>query len=134
MDVVAGLALPNLVGQNIDTIQGWAGTNHITIQPTPVDSNQPQGTIVAQSPAPTTPVQAGQTVNVSVSKGPPQIPIPDVQGESCQDAQQALQGAGFTNVNVQQGWFQKNKATSTNPSGQATADQQITLQCGWGGF
>jgi serine/threonine-protein kinase len=134
VNVVAGLALPNLVGQNIDTIQGWAGQNHVNIQPTQVDSNQPQGTIVAQSPAPTTPVQPGQTVNVSVSNGPPQIPIPDVQGQSCNDAQQTLQQAGFNNVNVQQGWFQKNKATGTNPSGQAPADTQITLQCGWGGF
>jgi serine/threonine-protein kinase len=134
VNVVAGLALPNLVGQNIDTIQGWAGQNHINIQPTQVDSSQPQGTIVAQSPAPATPVQPGQTVNVSVSNGPPQIPIPDVQGQSCQDAQQALQQAGFTNVNVQQGWFQQNQATGTSPSGQAPADTQITLQCGWGGF
>jgi len=134
VNVVAGLALPDLVGQNIDTIQGWAGQNHVSIQPAQVDSNQPQGTIVAQSPAPTTPVQPGQTVSVSVSNGPPQIPIPDVQGQSCQDAQQALAQAGFTNVNVQQGWFQKNKAMSTDPSGQAPAGTQINLQCGWGGI
>ncbi len=134
VNVVAGLALPDLVGQNIDTIQGWAGQNHVSIQPTQVNSSQPQGTIVAQSPAPMTPVQPGQTVSVSVSSGPPMIPIPDVQGQNCQDAQQALQQAGFTNVNVQQGWFQQNKAFSTNPSGQAPAGTQITLQCGWGGF
>jgi beta-lactam-binding protein with PASTA domain len=134
VNVVAGLALPDLVGQDIGTIQGWAGQNHINIQPTQVDSSQPQGTIVAQSPAPKTPVQPGQTVSVSVSNGPPMVPIPDVQGQSCQDAQQALQQAGFTNVNTQQGWFQQDKAFSTNPSGQAAAGTQITLQCGWGGF
>jgi serine/threonine-protein kinase len=134
VNVVAGLALPNLVGQDIGTIQGWAGQNHINIQPTQVDSSQPQGTIVAQSPAPMTPVQPGQTVSVSVSNGPPMVPIPDVQGQNCQDAQQALQQAGFTNVNTQQGWFQQNKAFSTSPSGQAPAGTQITLQCGWGGF
>ena len=60
-------------------------------------------------------MQPGQTVSVSVSNGPPQIPIPDVQGQSCQDAQQALAQAGFTNVNVQQGWFQKNKAIEHGP-------------------
>jgi serine/threonine-protein kinase len=134
VNVVAGLALPNLVGQNIGTIQGWAGQNNVNIQPAQVDSNQPQGTIVAQSPAPMTPVQPGQTVSVSVSNGPPQIPIPDVQGQSCDNAQQALQQAGFTNVSVQQGWIHKDRAYGTDPSGQAPADAQITLQCGFGGF
>jgi eukaryotic-like serine/threonine-protein kinase len=134
VNVIEGLALPNLVGQNIDAVQQWAGSNQITLQPTTVQSNQQQGTIVSQSPAPQTPVKQGATVSVSVSAGPPEVSIPDVQGMSCSDAQQALQQAGFTNVNVQQGWFQKNNAEGTNPSGQAPTDTQITLQCGFGGF
>ena len=87
VNVVAGLALPDLVGQDIGTIQAWAGQHNINIQPTQVDGSQPQGTIVAQSPAPATPVQPGQTVSVSVSNGPPMVPIPDVTGQSCQNAQ-----------------------------------------------
>ncbi len=134
VNVIAGLALPNLVGQNINAVQQWAGENQITLQPTTVQSNQQQGTIVAQSPAPQTPVKQGATVSVSVSAGPPAVSIPDVQGMSCQDAQQALQQAGFTNVNVQRGWFQKNRAEGTSPSGQAPTGTQITLQCGFGGF
>ena len=135
VNVVAGLALPNLVGQNIDTIQGWAGQNHVNIQPTQVDSNQPQGTIVAQSPAPTTPVQPGQTVNVSVSNGPPQIPIPDVQGQSCQRrAADARSRPGSTTSTCSRAGSRRTRPPSTNPSGQAPADTQITLQCGWGGL
>jgi serine/threonine-protein kinase len=134
VNVIEGLALPNLVGQNIDAVQQWAGSNQITLQPTTVQSNQQQGTIVAQSPAPQTPVKQGATVSVSVSAGPPEVSIPDVQGMSCQNAQQALQQAGFNNVNVQQGWFQKNRAEGTSPSGQASTGTQITLQCGFGGF
>jgi eukaryotic-like serine/threonine-protein kinase len=134
VNVVEGLALPNLVGQDINAVQQWAGSNQVTLQPTTVQSNQQQGTIVAQSPAPQTPVKQGATVSVSVSAGPPEVSIPSVQGMSCQDAQQALQQAGFTNVNVQQGWFQKNNAEGTSPSGQAATSTQITLQCGIGGF
>ena len=136
VNVVAGLALPSLIGQNIGTIQGWAGQNHITIQPTQVDSNQPQGNIVAQSPAPTTPVQPGQTVNVSVSNGPPMVPIPDVQGQNCQDAQQTLMGDGFQ-VQVQQGVFGNlfgDKVQNVSPQGQAPSGSTITLQCGRGHF
>jgi serine/threonine-protein kinase len=136
VNVVAGLALPNLVGQNIDTIQGWAGQNNVTIQPTQVDSSQPQGTIVAQSPAEATPVQPGQTVNVSVSNGPPMVPVPDVTGQSCQDAQQTLTGDGFQ-VQVQQGLFGNlfgDKVQDMSPQGQAPSGSTITLQCGRGHF
>jgi serine/threonine-protein kinase len=136
VNVVAGLALPDLVGQNIGTIQGWAGQNHINIQPTQVDSSQAQGTIVAQSPAPKTPVQPGQTVTVSVSNGPPMVPIPDVQGQSCQDAQQTLQQAGFQ-VQVQQGLFGNlfgDNVQDMSPQGQAPSGSTITLQCGRGHF
>jgi serine/threonine-protein kinase len=136
VNVVAGLTLPDLVGQNIGTIQAWAGQNHINIQPTQVNSSQPQGTIVAQSPSPTTPVQPGQTVSVSVSNGPPMVSIPDVQGQSCQDAQQTLQQAGFQ-VQVQQGIFGNvfgDQVQSMSPQGQAPSGSTITLQCGRGHF
>ena len=49
VNVVAGLALPNLVNQDINSIQAWAGANHITITSTNVDSDKPQGIIVSQS-------------------------------------------------------------------------------------
>jgi eukaryotic-like serine/threonine-protein kinase len=130
VDVVAGLALPNLVGQDINAIQSWASANQLTLQPTTVQSSQQQGTIVAQSPAVGTPVQQGQAISVSVSAGPPAANIPDVQGESCQQAQQDLQQAGFTNVSVQQGFFHKNMAMGTSPSGQAPPSTPITLACG----
>ena len=136
VNVVAGLALPNLVGQNIRTIQAWAGQHNVNVQPTQVDSSQPQGTIVAQSPAPTTPVQPGQTVSVSVSNGPPMVPVPDVTGQSCSDAQQTLQQDGFQ-VQVQQGIFGNlfgDKVQSISPTGQAPSGSTITLQCGRGHF
>ena len=129
VEQVAGLALPNLVGQNIDSAQQWAGQNQITLQPTQVTSTQPQGTIVAQSLPQNSVVTAGQTISVSVSNGPPQVPIPGVQGQDCGQAQQTLQQAGF-NVSVQQGWFHKNQATGTSPSGQAPSGSAITLICG----
>ena len=133
VNVVAGLALPNLVGQNLGTIQAWAGQNHINIQPTQVDNSQPQGTIVAQSPAPATPVQPGSTVSVSVSNGPPQVPIPDVTGQDCNQAQQTLRQAGFQ-VQAQQNPFGRlfgnNQVQSMSPTGQAPSGTTITLQCG----
>jgi beta-lactam-binding protein with PASTA domain/predicted Ser/Thr protein kinase len=130
VEVVAGLALPNLVGQDINAIQQWASANQLTLHPATVQSNQQQGTIVAQSPAAGTPVRPGQSISVSVSAGPPGVAIPNVQGESCQQAYQDLSNAGFTNINVNQGFFHRNQATGTSPSGQAPPGTPITLMCG----
>jgi len=130
VEVVAGLALPNLVGQDINALQQWAAANQLTLQPTTVQSSKQQGTIVAQSPAAGTPVRPGQSISVSVSAGPPGVAIPSVQGEDCQQAYQDLSDAGFTNISVNRGFFHRNQATGTNPSGQAPADTPITLTCG----
>jgi len=130
VEVVEGLALPNLVGQDINAIQQWAGNEDLSLQQTTVQSGRPAGTIVAQSPAAGTPVRPGQAISVQVSAGPPGVAIPNVQGESCQQAYQDLSNAGFTNISVQQGFFHKNQATGTSPSGQAPTDTPITLMCG----
>ena len=129
VEEVAGLSMPSVVNQNISAAQQVAATDQFTLQATQVTSNQPQGTIVAQSVPAGTVIQQGQTIGVSVSNGPPEVPIPSVQGQNCQQAQQALQQAGF-NVSVQQGWFHGGQAAGTSPSGQAPGGSAVILQCG----
>jgi eukaryotic-like serine/threonine-protein kinase len=133
IDVVTGIALPNMVGQNFEAEQQWASANQITLNPTTVQSNQPQGTIIAQSPAAQTPVKQGAAVTVQVSAGPPEVTIPDETNKSCNDAQNTLKGLGF-NVTVNQGAF-GGKVWSMSPTGQAPSGSTITLDCGgFGGF
>jgi serine/threonine-protein kinase len=129
VEEVAGLAMPSLVNQNINAAQALAATDQFTLQATQVNSNDPQGTIVAQSVPAGTVLQTGQMIGVSVSNGPPQVPIPDVQGQNCHQAQQMLTQAGF-NVSVQRGWFHQDQAAGTSPSGQAPTGSAVTLQCG----
>lgn len=136
VEQVAGLGLPPLVGQNIQAIQGWAGQHNVSLQVTQQANDASAGTILSQSPQAGALVQPGQTVNVTVSSGPPTVQIPDVSGQSCDQAQQTLQQAGFTNVSVATGWFQKDQAIGTSPdTGQSVpGGTQVTLHCGWGGF
>ncbi len=76
VEVVAGLALPNLVGQDINAIQQWASANQLNLQQTTVQSSQQQGTIVAQSPPSATPVQPGQVHHASkCPQGKQKVPI-----------------------------------------------------------
>jgi serine/threonine-protein kinase len=132
VEVVAGLSLPTLVGQDINAIQQWAGQNHITLQPTTVQSNQPAGIIVAQGTPAGTPVAPGSTVAVSVSQGPPEVPIPgDLVGQHFQQVQQELESLGFQ-VNGQQQFGFGQKVTSISPSGQAPQGSTITVI--YGGF
>ena len=133
IDEITGIALPNMVGQNFSDEQQWANQNQITLNPTTVQSNQQQGTIIAQSPAAQTPVKPGDAVAVQVSAGPPEVAIPDESGKSCNDAQNTLTGLGFQ-VTVNQGAF-GNKVWSMSPTGQAPSGSTITLNCGgFGGF
>jgi len=130
IEVITGLALPDLVGQNINSIEQWASSSQINLQQTSVQSNDQAGTIVSQSPAAPTPVTPGATVNVSVSQGPPQVQVPSVQGQECTAAQSALTGAGFQ-VKVNQGAF-GTQVWSMSPSGgsQAAPGSTVTLNCG----
>ena len=130
VNVVAGLALPNLVNEDINSIQAWAGANHITIAPTNVDSDKPQGIIVSQSIPVGTPVQPGTTVNVTVSNGPPMVAFPDLRGQPFDQVKQQLEQLGFK-VDGKQFFF-GNKVISTSPSGQAPAGSTITVY--YGGF
>jgi serine/threonine-protein kinase len=54
-----------------------------------------EGRIVSQSPAADVEVRKGTAVNVTVSTGPQLFPVPDVTGESLEDAQAELQDEGF---------------------------------------
>jgi beta-lactam-binding protein with PASTA domain len=132
IEVVAGLTLPALVGQDINSIQQWAGQNNIHLQATNVPSGKPQGIIVSQSVTPGTPVPPGSTVSVSVSEGPPEVQIPgDLIGERFQQVQQTLTTLGFKVNGQQQGPFGQ-RVTSISPSGEAPAGS--TIDVFYGGF
>src|SRR5207237_571499 len=61
-----------------------------------VPSDQPKGTVVAQSPAAGTSATLGAAVTLSVSNGlPAKTAVPNVVGMTQADAENALQQAGF---------------------------------------
>jgi eukaryotic-like serine/threonine-protein kinase len=132
VDVVAGMALPDLVGQNIGTIQSWASTNNIQLNVQQIASNQPQGIIVRQSPAVGAPVAPGQTpVTVYVSNGPPMVQVPgNLRGEKFPQVQQELENLGFKVTGEQFGPGQT--VFGVSPSGQQPSGSTITVY--YGGF
>ncbi len=61
-----------------------------------VDSAQPKGVVLAQTPAGGSSAELGSLVTIQVSSGvPSKVKVPDVLGMSRSDAKAALEGAGF---------------------------------------
>ncbi|SRR5579875_268291 len=86
------------------------------------------GDVITTSPAPGTSVRTGSTVTLIVSSGPALVKVPDVTGETVQQATTDLENAGF----VVGGPYgpnpsNKSKVVLTTPSGGAMALQGSTV-------
>ncbi|MFD4634319.1 Stk1 family PASTA domain-containing Ser/Thr kinase [Streptomyces sp. NPDC058284] len=60
-----------------------------------VHSDEDKGNVAAQSPAQNKTLAEGDTVTLTISKGPPMVEVPDVTGMSVDDATDELEKAGF---------------------------------------
>lgn len=60
-----------------------------------IHSEHEAGQVARQNPGPDGEAAEGDTVTLTLSKGPEMIEVPDVVGDSVDEAKQKLQGAGF---------------------------------------
>jgi serine/threonine-protein kinase len=128
--VSAGPPVPNFVGQQNTVAEQWAQQNGVSLnEVADTKSSQPQGTITQQSPAPGGPFTRGEVITISISNGPANVGIPNLDGMSVNQATQILQQLGFQ-VNVNQIGPAQTVFHYT-PSGQAPQGSTITL---WVGF
>lgn len=67
----------------------------VRIAPGQVNSQYDQGKVARQSPGDGSQAAQGDTVTLTLSKGPVMVEVPDVTGDSVDDAHKALEGAGF---------------------------------------
>lgn len=67
----------------------------VATAPEQVNAPSPAGTVANQSVGAGTQAAAGDTVTLTLSKGPRQLPVPDVTGQDVDEARKALEGAGF---------------------------------------
>ena len=127
--------LPNFVGENIHTAEQWAQQHDVTLQSQQdQNSQQPQGTITAQTPVAGSAYRPGQTVIVEVSNGPAMVNVPDVIGLNVNLATRELEAAGFQ-VQVETFGVTGNRVFDYSPVGQAPQGSTITLAVGQtGGF
>ncbi|MDQ4021595.1 MAG: Stk1 family PASTA domain-containing Ser/Thr kinase [Actinomycetota bacterium] len=89
------VAVPDVVGTNIDQAQRNISGARLTPQIQEVDSVAAKGQILKQEPAGGAEVKAGTPVTLTVSRGN-QLEMPDLQGQTPSQAQSTLQRLGWT--------------------------------------
>lgn len=101
----APIETPGVVGDSVEDATSAlkdAGLE-VRIAPEQVNSPQEAGSIAAQSAAEGSRLAKGDTVTLTVSKGPRMITVPKVTGKKADDAKKELEKAGFK-VDVDRGF------------------------------
>ncbi len=91
------IQVPDVTGEDLDEARSDlqdAGLK-VTVAATQVNSDIDKGQVARQTPAAGGRLAEGDTVTLTLSKGPEMVEVPDVTGDSVDDAEQALQDAGF---------------------------------------
>jgi serine/threonine-protein kinase len=94
----ADVAVPTVIGKNQDDATALLKQQGFDVKVTSVDNDAQAGSVVDQDPKPEAKAHKGDTVTISVSKGPPQVAIPDEVGKNIDDATNDLEQLGLTVV------------------------------------
>jgi serine/threonine-protein kinase len=90
------VTVPNLVGRQADEVDPILERRGLEVAFIARESEDvPRDEVISQDPEAGEEVREGTTVSVVISSGRGQVPVPAVEGESREDAQQALEEAGF---------------------------------------
>ncbi|MEU6315191.1 Stk1 family PASTA domain-containing Ser/Thr kinase [Streptomyces sp. NPDC047014] len=89
--------VPGVTGLSVDQATSTLQALGLKVQTAPeqVNSPSPAGTVANQSIGAGTQAATGDTVTLTVSKGPRQLPVPNVTGQDVDAARKALEAAGF---------------------------------------
>ncbi|MET4659147.1 Stk1 family PASTA domain-containing Ser/Thr kinase [Streptomyces fungicidicus] len=89
--------VPDVTGDDLEDARAGleeAGLK-VKIAPERVNSEHDAGQVARQNPGEGRQVAEGDTVTLTLSKGPEMVEVPDVVGDSVDDARSRLEGAGF---------------------------------------
>jgi len=122
----APVDVPDVVGQSPEAAQSTLEQLGFTVQrDTDRTASVPVGAVMAVSPGPDDdPQPYGSPVTITVSEGLPQVAVPDVLGQSRDDAQRILEEAGL-DVEVQQ--FFGNRVIRQTPGAGETVELGTTV-------
>jgi beta-lactam-binding protein with PASTA domain len=126
-------AVPSVEGLTVDEAsQALIEAGFVPRQQPEENADVAENIVIRTDPAAGAKAALNSAVTIFYSSGPNTIPIPDVRGQSENDARNALSGAGFTNVQAQQeasNDVEQGQVVRTDPPAgqQAAANAAITL-------
>ncbi|MET9530052.1 MULTISPECIES: Stk1 family PASTA domain-containing Ser/Thr kinase [unclassified Streptomyces] len=128
------VTVPQLVGQSLNRAKGSVANSglKLTVSERKPCDNAAKGQVCSQDPKfGSTKLKQGETVSVVVSTGAPKVEVPNVNGETEDDATRDLEGKGFK-VNPQQveSDSEEGKVFDQSPKGNTTAQKgsEITIK------
>jgi serine/threonine-protein kinase len=129
------VAVPSVIGLSYDSAAAQLQSAGFTVGRVDVDSNQPAGQVVDQTPPGNSTASKGSSVTLSVSKGPTTVTVPDVSLQTVADARTTLKAAGFKVAVVRQDTEDQSLdglVMSQDPAGNTQADPKsvVTLTVG----
>jgi serine/threonine-protein kinase len=90
------VAVPSVVGETLDAaIAAIEDAGFAAGSPVFENAERPENTVISQDPAGGSLQRPGTTIVLTVSKGPAQVQVPDVEGLDLGTARATLRGAGF---------------------------------------
>jgi serine/threonine-protein kinase len=90
------VSVPDVVGKDAAEARGLIeGRGLQPAETRRVTARQAAGTVLSQAPAGGTALKPGSTVRLVVAEAPPQAPVPDVSGDTADEARQALRATHF---------------------------------------
>ncbi|MBX9396500.1 Stk1 family PASTA domain-containing Ser/Thr kinase [Streptomyces sp. TRM72054] len=128
--------VPNVVGQTCEDAQKQLQDNNLTgtCTDTPVTDPNQDGKVIDVTPTVGSQIDKNSTVALKVGKLQQKTKVPNVVGRTVGEARQILNGAGFTNIQFENGSDQSDSAfvAAQNPQGETEVDDpaatQITLR------
>ena len=90
------VAVPDVTTQPFLNAKSALNGLGFTVSRVDIQSDFPQGTVVAEDPPAGSQVPPGSKITLSVSKGPATTQVPDVTGQNQANAESILTGAGLT--------------------------------------
>lgn len=119
------VVVPDVIGMNESQLRVRLKASGLTIGRTVKEfSLEPRGTVIGQAPEDGK-LRWGNTLDVTISKGPQSLEVPDVSGVKYRKAAKALRKAGFVPLRVDSysDEVARGKVVSTEPAAGVTAPE-----------
>ncbi|AEV82600.1 serine/threonine protein kinase [Actinoplanes sp. SE50] len=91
----APVTVPNLVGMNINDARSKLQELGLSALERTRQSNEPADQVLAQTPKAGAGVEKNAEITLDVSAGPPQVTLPDLNNQNCNQAKGTLEGQGL---------------------------------------